>query len=90
MFRGIHRKHHRDLNNSRIEQITFNELLYADNTFLISKNTRGMNKFLHAIEEESTYYGLRLNQAKCNILAMNENNLVRFKDGTLVKYKLFI
>ena len=64
MFRDIHRKHHRDLSDSRIEQITFNELLYADDTLLISKNTRGMNKFLHAIEEESAYYGLRLNQAK--------------------------
>ena len=86
MFRDIHLKHHKDLSDSRIEQRTFNEFLYADDTLLISKNTRGMNKFLHAIEEESAYYGLRLNQAKCNILAMNGNNQVRFKDGTLVKH----
>ena len=86
MFRDIHLKHHRDLSDSRIERINFNELLYADDTLLISKTTRGMNKFLHAIEEESAYYGLRLNQAKCNILAMNGNNQVRFKDGTLVKH----
>ena len=86
MFRDIHLKHHRDLSGSRIERITFNQPLYADDALLISKTTRGMNKFLHAIEEESAYYGFRLNQAKCNILAMNGNNQVRFKDGTLVEH----
>ena len=86
MFRDIHLKHHRDLSDSRLEKITFNELLYADDTLLISKNTIGMNKFLHAIEEESAYYGLRLNQAKCNILSMNGNNQIRFKDGTVVRH----
>ena len=85
MFRDIHLKHYRDLSDSRIDKITFNELLFADDTLLISKNTRGMNKFLHAIEE-SAYYGLRLNQAKCNILSMNGNNQIRFKDGTLVRH----
>ena len=86
MFRDIHLKHYRDLSDCRIDKITFNELLYADDTLLISKNTRGMNKFLHAIEEESAYYGLRLNQAKCNILSMNGNNQIGFKDGTLVRH----
>ena len=64
----------------------FNEVLYADDTLLISKNTAGMNKFLHAIEEESTYYGLALNHDKCIVLAMSGRNIIRFRDGSHTRH----
>jgi len=86
LFHDIHLQHHRIIHASRLDNINFNEILYADDTLLISKNTQGMNKLLHAIEEESTYYGLRLNQDKCHIIAMNGRNQVRFSDGSLVKH----
>ena len=86
LFHDIHVKHHRTLHASRLDQINFSEVLYADDTLLVSKNTQGMNKLLHAIEEESTYYGLRLNQGKCHVIAMNGRNQVRFSDGSQVKH----
>ena len=50
------------------------------------QNTIGINKFLHAIEEKSTYYGLMLNHNKCNVLAMNGHNIIRFRDGSQMKH----
>ena len=39
------------------DHISFMEILHADDTLLITKNTRTMNRLLHAVEEESQYYG---------------------------------
>ena len=54
--------------------------------FLVSKNTTGMNKLLHAIEEESAYYGLTLNHDKCNVLAMNGRNIIHLRDGSQMRH----
>ena len=86
LFHDIGIEHYRDLSESRLDQISFNEVLYADSTLLVSRNTFGMNLLLHAIEEESAYYGLKLNHDKCHVLAMNGHNCIRFKDGSRMKH----
>ena len=58
MFRDIHADV--DICNSRLDK--FSELLYADDTLLVAKNTKDMNLLLHSIEKESKYYGLKLNE----------------------------
>ena len=86
LFHDIGVEHYRDLSECRLDQISFNEVLYADDTLLISRNTFGMNLLLHAIEDESAYYRLKLNHDKCHVLAMNGHNCIRFKDGSRMKH----
>ena len=47
------------------------EFLYIDKILLINKNIRAMNILLHAVEIESEYYGLKLNQTKCVAIITN-------------------
>ena len=86
LFHDIAVKHCRELGTSRPESINFNEILYADDTLLVSKNTIGMNTLLHAIEDESAYYGLKLNHDTCVVLAMNGQNRIAFRDGSRMKH----
>ena len=89
LFRDIgveHYSHYRDLSECRLDQISFNEVLYADDTLLVSRNAFGMNLLLHAIEEESAYYGLKLNHDKCHVLAMKGHNCIRFEDGSRMQH----
>ena len=64
----------------------FTEILYADDTLLVMKNTRDTNLRLKEIETESSYYNMKLNNAKCEVIAMNKSNNVTFKDGTKLKH----
>ena len=86
LFHDIADKYYRVLGNCRLEKINFNEILYADNTLFIFKKTSDMNTLLHAIEDESAYYGLKLNHDKCAILTINDRNRIVFKDGSSMKY----
>ena len=46
-----------DICNCRLDRINFSEILKADDALLVTKNAKGMNKLLHAIEREWAYYG---------------------------------
>ena len=72
------------LASGKLDHLLFMEILYTDNILLISKNIRFMNILFHAVETESTYYGLQLNQSKGAVLNMYGNNTIRFKDGTYI------
>ncbi len=85
MFSDIHRARGRDINKGRINGITFTEILYADDTLLVSKNTTAARKMLAAIEEESKYYNMKLNHDKCLTIAMNGIRTPTFTDGTKLK-----
>ncbi len=43
---------------------TYDAILYADDTICISMNAAALTRYLHAIEEESDKYGLKLNNKK--------------------------
>jgi len=81
MFHDIHHDTDRQVLLGRVDHINFTEILYADDTLLMSKNSRPMNKLIAAIEKESAYYGMRLNKKKCQFIAMNGNNNIHFADG---------
>ena len=68
-----------------IAGLDFTEILYADDTLLAVKNTRTANLYLKRIEEESAYYSMKLNKNKCNYICMNQNNKLKFADGTPLK-----
>ena len=64
--------------------VSFSEILYADDTVLISDEAKAMNKFLDTIEKHAWYYGLSFNKSKCVVLKMNANNNIKFGNGTKV------
>ena len=61
--------------------VSFN-ILYADDTFLVGKHSRELNKILWAIEKHSERYGMKLNKTKCVYVNMNNNKNIKYKDGT--------
>ena len=69
MFRDIHG----DLGSTRgrLEDLGFTELLYADDTALVTKNVHAMNRLLAQIEKHAAYYGLNFNKGKCVSMAFN-------------------
>ena len=72
------------LEEGRVSPLDFTELLYADDTLLLTKDARTASRLLAEIQKESAYYNMNLNQAKCNYIVMNKasNRKVRFEDGT--------
>lgn len=65
----------------KIPGIAFAELLYVDDTLLILRNKETLDKFLHDIEVDSEYYGLRLNRGNCELLDMNGKQDLEFLNG---------
>ena len=84
MFREVHAKLPR-LPYHRADNATFDELLYADDTILISKCTRMLNRFLSEVESAALSYGLKLNKTKCKCINMGPPGDVKFADGTRVQ-----
>ena len=68
-----------------INGIKFAEILYADDTMIIMKETEQANDLLRRIEQESRYYNMKLNRDKCVVIAMNTKHSIRFEDGTELK-----
>ena len=70
----------------KVDGLLFQEILYADDTLLAMKNTRDINLLLKEIEIESSYYNMKLNKGKCEVIAMNKSNDIKFRDGTKLKH----
>ena len=65
--------------------LIFWELLYADDTLVISKSPKYMQLILKEIEAECIKYNMSLNKTKCEIIAMNAKPKILFEDKTKVK-----
>ena len=65
-----------------IPGLNFTEILYADDTLLITSNARAAGKLLRAVESESLYYNLKLNKSKCSMISMIRDSRIAFADGT--------
>ncbi len=61
---------------------TISELLYADDTLLLTNSTQHMHRLLHRIESESEQYTMELNKDKCAHIAMHRYNIIKFADGS--------
>ena len=85
LFHDIHCQNWRNISGGRVPGISFTELLYADDTVLVAKDTRTVHTLLHALEVESEYYNMRLSKDKCNYIAHDKNNTIRFKDGPCLR-----
>ena len=70
--------------SSMSELLGDTELLYADDTLLVGSEKKAVEKLLHAIENQSNRYGMKLNKAKCETLALNFKGKIKFQDGETV------
>lgn len=77
---------HDGLNLSRglVDGLDFTELLYADDTALITNNVNAMNRLLAKIEKCAVYHGLNFNKTKCASLNFHLPQKTKYADGTNV------
>ena len=85
MFHDVKTRFGDPQNKKNFQHINFKELLYADDTLIVSKDSVTASKYLQLIEEESEYLHLKLNKAKCNYISYNKNFKVYFKNGEQMK-----
>jgi len=62
--------------------INFTELLYADDTALITTNQNAMNRLINKVEENTKYFGLNFDKEKCVAMGYNAMDAPVFHDGT--------
>jgi hypothetical protein len=84
LFHDIKRALPRTFVQHRPRGVEFDEILYADDTVLLSSDTRMMNHFLAAVEREGANYGMFLHKHKCHALKFGPPSAVKFADGTPV------
>ena len=75
----------RSTKSSRYQGISFDRIYYADDTLLVTTNSRAANNLLHKVEIVSQQYGFSLKRDECSYIAMNGDNVVKFHDGTRLK-----
>ena len=82
----IFRDVHDGLNLSRgtLDGLSFTELLYADDTVLITNNVNAMNRFLRNVEKCARYHGLSFNKDKCVSMNFHCEAKTKYADGTKV------
>ena len=85
LFFDVRRKNNDAFFQKTVNNMTFQELLYADDTLVIAKNTQTAKDYLRYIEEESEYYNIKLNRDKCVCITYNRNNQITFADGQKLK-----
>jgi len=72
----------RNLIENRIPAAEFDEILYADDTILISTNPATINKYIKEIQLEGKKIGLELNYKKCEVITMGTHIAnIKFYDG---------
>jgi len=64
-----------------VDGLTCNELLYADDTALVTTTAPAMNKLVATIDTCAEYFGLRFNYSKCVAMNYNTNFSTKFKTG---------
>ena len=77
------------LNN--VSSVDFSEILYADHTLLIQNRLENLTALLHIIGKLSSYYYMKLNKDKYEILLMGKGSIApkpdkSFTNGGNVKY----
>ena len=58
------------------------ELLYADDTMIISKKASSIETILQRLEQFAPHFGLTFNRTKCVHLRLNSEDGINFADET--------
>jgi len=68
MFRDVWAEAGTRIQDKRLPHMPVDNMLYADDTILVTRDTQGLHEQLWPIEEHSAKYGLQLNKEKCETL----------------------
>lgn len=79
LFRDVHDG--LDLSRQTIDGLSFTELLYADDTALVTTTAPSMNKLVAKIDTCAAYFGLKFNYSKCVAMNYNTPFATKFKNG---------
>ena len=60
------------------------DIEYADDTVLLARTAQIASELLGEVEEQAAKYGLALNRGKTVLLTVNSEELVRFRDGSVL------
>ena len=72
----------RNLIQNRIPSADFDDILYADDTILVSTNPATINRYIKEIQLEGLTIGLKLNYNKCEVITMGTHIAnIKFYDG---------
>lgn len=82
LFRDVHVG--LGIEHGRVAGLEFTELLYADDTALITRSVTAMKKLLAKIEQCANYFGLNFNKTKCVSMNFHTNRKNRFANGDKV------
>ena len=90
MFEDIHIKTNPKMytasrTRGAIDGLNFTEILYADDTLLVVKDAKSASLLLQEIEKESQYYNMKLNEDKCETIAMGGKATVKFGNGKTMR-----
>ena len=61
--------------------------MYADDTILISEDTKTMNDYIKQIEKIGAENGLHLNKKKCELLTTEKDPNIHFTDHSKIQKK---
>ena len=88
IFADVKEDMKQELIDNRVVGAEFDEILFADDTILVSESRSTLEKYLQKIEEVSGWYGMRLNKSKCEAITINgrhdAENEIYFLDKTKV------
>ena len=70
-----------NIGNQAVEGMDFHELLYADDTALITTTAPSMNKLVSKIDTCAEHFGLKFNYTKCVAINYNTPYSTKFKNG---------
>ena len=73
LFHDIHQNDNNAMKKDKLWGANFHELLYADDTVLMTKTLEQMQELLHQVERTAANYGLTLNFNKCELITINHN-----------------
>ena len=62
LFADVRHRNNDPMRRKSLQRMSFQELLYADDTPIVAKNTQNARELIRYIEEESAYYNMRLNR----------------------------
>lgn len=81
----LHAEDHPGLIRQIQANCNFYEMVYADITILLAKDTRVLNIMLRDIQESADKYCIKFNLNKCVAICMYNNPYIKFRDGTQVR-----
>ena len=82
IFRDVH--DNLNLDRGMLDGLSFTELLYADDTALITNNVNAMNRLLAKVEKCAKYHGLSFNKTKCVSINFHCQEKTKYADKTKV------